>query len=191
MNRLTQKELLDESFWNFFKPSRSPILKGLGKVAKVGAGALMGATKGIAKGLDYVAPEITQPLHRFEAGVRDVADATRRGMDVGYGGLKKEYSDILLDAGYVMDQKIGVVDSGKNKVVVGYRIIGHDNKGNPIPDMKKKISFLFDRHNNVKIIKTSEQDTTSLVNIDKKPKKYKTIKPKAQKMNKPKRVKTP
>ena len=183
MKKVSQIELLDEKFWDFFKPSKSPILRGIGKAARVGAGALMGATKGIAKGLDYVAPELTQPLHRFEAGVRDVADATRRGFDVGYGGLKKEYGDILLDAGYLMDTDIGVVDSGKNKVAVGYRIIGHDDNGNPIPDRKKKISFLFDRQNNVKIIKTSEQDTTTLVN--RKPTKYRTVKPKKQKMNKP------
>jgi hypothetical protein len=187
--KYTQTELLDEKFWDFFKPSKSPILRGIGKVAKAGSGALMGATKGIAKGLDYVAPELTQPLHRFEAGLRDVGDATRRGFDVGYGGLKKEYGDILLDAGYLMDSKIGVIDSGKNKLVIGYRIIGHDSKGNPIPDNKKKISFLFDRQNNVKIVKTSEQDTTSLVNT--KPKKYKSITPKKQKMNKPKSVKIP
>lgn len=183
MNRISQQELLDEKFWDFFKPSKSPILRGIGKAAKVGGGALMGATKGIAKTLDYVAPELTQPLHRFEAGVRDIGDATRRGFDVGYGGLKKEYGDILLDAGYVIDDKVGIVDSGKNKVAVGYRIIGHDKNGEPIPDLKKKISFLFDKDANVKIIKTSEQDTTTLVNM--KPKKYKTVKPTKQKMNKP------
>jgi hypothetical protein len=179
----SQKTLLDEGFWNFFKPSKSPILKGIGKAAKLGTGALMGATKGIAKTLDYVAPEITQPLHRFEAGVRDIGDATRRGFDVGYGGLQKEYADILLDAGYLMDPSVGVVDSGKNKVVVGYRIIGHDGDGNPIPDKNKKISFLFDRQNNVKIIKTSEQDTTSLVNSTKT--KIKPVTSKKQKSNKP------
>ena len=180
--KISQQELLDEKFWDFFKPSKSPILRGIGKAARVGSGALMGATKGVAKALDYVAPELTQPIHRFETGVRDIGDATRRGFDVGYGGLKKEYADILLDAGYVMDQKIGVVDSGKNKLVVGYRIIDHDSEGNPIPD-NKKLSFIIDRQNNVKIVNTSAQDTTTLVN--KKPKKQNNKRPKKQKMNKP------
>lgn len=184
--KLTQEELLEEGFWDFFKPSKSPILRGLGKAARLGSGALMGATKGIAKTLDYVAPELTQPLHKFEAGLRDIGDSTRRGFDVGYGGLKKEYGDILLDAGYVMDTKTGVIDSGKNKVVIGYRIIDHDKNNRPIPDYKKKITFLFDRQNNVKIVKTSEQDTTTLVNT--KPIKHKPIN-KTPKPNKPQKIK--
>jgi hypothetical protein len=189
MKQLSQQELLNEKFWDFFKPSKSPILKGMGKVAKMGSGAFMGATKGIAKALEYVAPEITQPLHRFEAGMRDIGDATRRGYDVGYGGLKKEYGDILLDAGYVIDDNIGIVGSGKNKVAVGYRIIGKDGNGKPIPDLSKQLSFLIDKDANVKIIKTSAQDTSSIGNVT--PPTFKKAKSKKQKMNKPKVVKTP
>jgi len=173
--KYSQRQLLDEGFWDLRK---SPILRGIGKVGKLAGGALMGATKGIAKTLDYVAPEITNPLHRFEAGVRDIAGATRKGVDVGYGGLAKEYEDILLDAGYLMDKREKVIDSGKNKVVVGYRIIGKNpTTKKPIPDTKK-LSFLFDHNGNFKIINTSAQDTSRMGSTKpSKYKKHKSVKP--------------
>lgn len=170
--KYSQLELLDEGFWDLRK---SPILKGIGKAARVGAGAAGAAVKGTAKALDYVAPEITHPVHRLEAGLRDIGGSIKQGYDYGQGGLQKEYEDILLDSGYIMDKNVKVIDSGKNKVVVGYRIVGQDASGNPIPDKKKRISFLFDRQNNFRIIKTSEQDTTSM-NRQPKP-KYRTVKP--------------
>lgn len=160
--KFSQKGLLEEGFWSAFKAP----FKAIGGIA----GA---AVKGTARALDYVAPEVTQPLHRLEAGIRDVAGATRKGWDVGYGGLMKEYGDILLDAGYLIDKKHKVIDSGKNKVVVGYRIIGQDNNGKPIPDVKK-LSFLFDQNGNFKIINTSAQDTSRMNQT--KPKRYKTVK---------------
>lgn len=157
--KYSQRELLDEGFWDLRK---SPILKGIGKTAKVASGLAGGLVKGTARAMDYLAPEITQPLHRFEAGIRDVAGQTRKGFDVGYGGLSKEYGDILLDAGYLMDTKEKIIDSGKNKVVVGYRIVGKNpTTGKPIPD-NKKLSFLFDHNGNFKIINTSAQDTSRM-----------------------------
>jgi hypothetical protein len=157
--KYSQRELLDEGFWDLRK---SPILKGIGKAGKLASGAIMGATKGVARAMDYVAPEITNPLHRFEAGVRNIAGQVRKGADVGYGGLAKEYGDILLDAGYIMDKNEKVIDSGKNKVVVGYRIVGKNpTTKKPIPDTKK-LSFLFDHMGNFKIINTSAQDTSSM-----------------------------
>lgn len=150
VKKFTQKDLISEGFWsNFKKPFRA-----IGGIA----GA---AVKGGARALDYVAPEITQPLHRFEAGVRDIGDQAKKGYDLGSGGLMKEYEDILLDSGYIMDKNVKVVDSGKNKVVVGYRIIDQDARGNPIPD-HKKLSFIFDKMGNFKIINTSNQDTSKM-----------------------------
>ena len=151
MKHFTQKELINESFWNNFK-----------KPFKAVGGALGGLVRGGARALDYVAPEITQPLHRFEAGVRDVARYARKGADVGYGGIYKEYKDILLDSGYVMDETIKVVPSGRNHVVVGYRIIGKDENNKPIPDKSRTLSFLFDKDANFKIINTSAQDTSRM-----------------------------
>lgn len=149
--KYSQQELLNEGFWNSFKKP----FKAIGGIAG-------GLVRGGARALDYVAPEITHPLHKFEAGVRDIARQTRKGADVGYGGLYKEYKDILLDSGYVMDSSVKVVDSGRNKVVVGYRIVGQDSNNNPIPDKSKTLSFLFDKDGNFKIINTSAQDTSRM-----------------------------
>ena len=150
MTTYTQKELISESFWtNFQKPFRA-------------VGGLAGAAvKGTAKALDYVAPELTQPLHRLEAGVRDIGNAARIGYDAGSGGLMKVYKDKLLDAGYIMDESKGITKSGKNNVVIGSRIVGHNSKG-PYGDPKRSLSFIFDHSNNFKIINTSAQDTSRL-----------------------------
>jgi hypothetical protein len=173
--KYSQRELLDEGFWDLHT---SPILKGIGRASKIASGAVMGATKGIARTLDYVAPEVTQPMHRLEAGIRDIAGQTRKGFDVGYGGLSKEYGDILLDAGYLMDKNAPIIDTGKNKIAVGYRIIGQTKTKppQPIPDTRK-LSFLFDHNGNFKIVTSSAQDT-SRMNETKpfKYKKHKTIK---------------
>lgn len=150
---ISQRELLEEGFW-----------KGLGKVAKTASGIAGAAIKGGAKSLDYVAPEITQPLHRLEAGIRDIGSSARLGFDAFSGGRAKTYKDILADAGYHIDEKGGVTRSGKNHVVSGWRILGRDQKGKPIPDTNgKKLTFLFDKNNNFKIVTTSTQDASSLV----------------------------
>lgn len=149
----TQKELLSEGVWDTVK---SPF--------KTASGVLGAAVKGGAKALDYIAPEITQPLHRLEAGIRDVGSSARLGYDAFSGGRSKTYKDILADAGYLMDSKGGVTKSGKNHVVSGWRILGHNTKGQPIPDTSgKKLTFLFDKNNNFKIVTTSTQDASSLV----------------------------
>lgn len=155
----TQIELLSEGFWN---PKDSPILRGIGKAGRAVGGLAGAVVKGTAKALDYVAPELTQPLHGLERGVRDISNSVRQGYDVGSGGLQKAYGDILLDAGYVMDPTKGVTRSGKNKVVIGSRIIGHDKNGKPYGDPKRKISFIFNKDNQFKIVNTSNQDTARL-----------------------------
>jgi hypothetical protein len=69
-----------------------------------------------------------------------------------------------------MDEQKGITKSGINKIVVGYRIVGHNDKG-PIGDFKKPLSFLFDKDNNFKIITSSAQDTSK---VGQKKKKKKT-----------------
>jgi hypothetical protein len=61
MCKFSQAEILSEGFW-------SNIKSGAGKLKKA---AKWGIRAG-AKTLDYVAPELTQPIHKFEAGVRDI-----------------------------------------------------------------------------------------------------------------------
>lgn len=167
MKNYSQKDLLDEGFWNSFK-----------KPFKIAGGAFGAAVKGGARALDYVAPEITNPLHRFESGVRDIASQSRKGFSAGYGGLSAEYGNILLDAGYVMDERSKVIKSGKNHVVIGYRIVGKNpTTGKPIPD-HKKISFLFDKDGRFSIINTSVQGTAHM---------SKSEIPKTSKVKKPKK----
>jgi hypothetical protein len=154
----TQREILSEGFWDLHK---SPILKGIGKAAGLAGGAVGAAVKGTAKALDYVAPEITQPLHNLERGAREIKDSIRQGYDVGSGGLRKAYADILLDAGYIMTSD-KIVRTGKNKIVFGRRIIGKDRSGKPIGDPKKLLSFLFNDQNEFKIVTSDAQDTSKI-----------------------------
>jgi hypothetical protein len=154
---ITQRELLDEGFWDKVK-------KGVTAIPKAASGVLGAAVKGGAKALDYVAPEITHPLHRLEAGIRDIGSSARLGYDAFSGGRPKTYKDILADAGYFMNEKDGVTRSGKNHVVSGWRILGHNKKGQPIPDkLSRMLTFLFDKNNNFKIVGTSTQDASTLV----------------------------
>jgi hypothetical protein len=173
--------MLEEGFWNAFK---TPL--------RIAGGTLGAATKGIAKTLDYVAPQITQPLHSLERGLRDIGSAMRTGWDVGSGGRQQSYKDILKDSGYYMDEKAGVTKSGKNHVVSGWRILGTDEKGNLVPDTKsRKLTFLFDKDNRFKIVSTATQDSSSLSQYGtfykQKPlkpvKSKKNKKPKTQKAN--------
>ena len=141
----SQKELMAEGVWiNLTTPVRA-IGKGIG-------GTIGAATKGIAKTLDYVAPELTTPLHRFEAGVRDIINATRLGWDAGSGGMTKTVKDRLLDSGFIMDDNEKLTRSGQNWVAIAYKIVGHNPKtGDPIPD-KKPISILVDKNYNLRPI---------------------------------------
>ena len=148
--KYSQYEILAEGFWDIHK---SPIIRGIGGVA----GA---AVKGIAKTLDYVAPELTQPIHGLERGLRDIKDSIRQGYDVGSGGIQKAYGDILLDSGYLITPNQKIVRSGKNNVVTGRRIIGTGMDGKPIGDPKKLLTFLFNTKNEFKIVTSDAQDTS-------------------------------
>lgn len=165
MSELSQFEILSEGFWSNLKTG----VKNTGKLLGGVAGA---AVKGTAKALDYVAPELTQPLHNLERGVRDVGDSVRRGFDYGYGGSKKAYEDILLDAGYLMTPNQKIIRTGRNNVVTGRRIIGRDRKGKPVGDPKKLLTFLFNNDDEFKIV-TSDAQNTSRLNTPKKSHKYK------------------
>lgn len=170
---ISQLELCFEGFWSAFK-----------KPFKVAGGVIGAATKGIAAGLDYVAPQITQPLHSLETAARDIGSKTRLGWDAGYGGREKLYSDILSDSGYVMDHNFGVKRSGKNYIVGGWRAIVDPKTHETIPDKKgRQLTFVFDRNNQFKIVSTSTQDTSSMskygqIKAPKKQRPYKSVKPK-------------
>lgn len=153
--KLTQKDILSEGFWsNIAAPLR------------VAGGVAGAAVKGGASLLRKVAPEITNPLDRLEADARDVGEQMRQGYDIGSGGLKKAFSDILLDSGYLLNVSGGIVRTGKNKIVTGWRIIGRSKtSGKPIGDKTKLLSFIFDKNNQFKIVNTSAQQTTRSNNL--------------------------
>lgn len=154
MIEYSQRELLNllnEGFWKTLTAPARAIGKGIGAVAKGVGGTIGAATKGIAKTLDYVAPELTNPLHRLEAGVRDIGNATRLGWDAGSGGKTKTVKDRLLDSGFIMDDEQKLTKSGKNYVAIAYKIVGHDTSGNPIPG-KTPTSILIDKNYNLKVV---------------------------------------
>lgn len=153
---ITQMDLMNEKFWDFFNPRNSPILRGA-------AGAAGAAVKGLARTLDYVAPEITRPIHALDRAARDIGTEMRYGWRKGTGGSAKLFEQILADSGYVMDTASGVSRAGKNKLVKGWRSLGTDKTGKPIPDKKSRLlTFLFDKDNVFKIVSTETQHTSSM-----------------------------
>lgn len=158
MKQYTQLELLSEGFWDLHK---SPILRGVGKVAKGLSGVAGAATKGGAFLARTLAPELTNPLDRLEKWGRELKGNVEQGFQLGSGGKMKEFGDILYDSGYVIDEKTPIMRQGSNFIAVGYRITGADPKtGKPTGDPEKPITFLFDPMRNFKIVSTSAQDTT-------------------------------
>lgn len=130
MNRPTIAQLLDEGFWSAF------------------GGGVRGAIAGAAKTLDYVAPELTQPLHNLEKGVRDVAKTTIDNFNKVYKGRADYIKDELADLGYIVHDGEKITRSGKNYVVPAYKILQYDAKGRPTED-KKPTPFLIDKHGRI------------------------------------------
>lgn len=61
MSELSQMDLLSEGFWSNLKTGAK----------KIGGAARWGV-RATAKTLDYVAPELTNPIHKLESGIRDI-----------------------------------------------------------------------------------------------------------------------
>ena len=183
----SQKELLDEGFWKQFqKPFRAV------------SGVIGAATKGLAKTADYLAPQITQPLHSLERAARDIGNEARLGWKKGYEGRKELYKTILADSGFIMDEDFGVKKTGKNWIAVGWRSI--DDPKHPGKLMKNeregKMSFIFDKNNQFRIQSKTASDTSSMSKYGQigTPKKHKTMKsvaPKKQTAYKAPPSKTP
>lgn len=126
MSKILQKDLLSEGFWS-----------------TLGKGA-MAATKGIAKTLDYVAPELTNPIHGLEKGLRDIGSSIKQGWQGEQGTIKKN----LEDQGY----KVGNMKKIGDNWNVNVQEITYDNSGNEIlgPNKVKVV-------NPEKTIRTSSQ----------------------------------
>ena len=143
MSEYTQAELLNENFWDMFKLHKSPILRGIG-----------GLARGITKGGEYLArtlaPEITQPLDQFQNWAQGGIEAVRQGMDLGTGGRKKMIADMLAERGWVLDNDKEPIKKGPNIVIFARRAIDTDENGNMVADMKSKPQpLIMDEHGNI------------------------------------------
>lgn len=72
MKKFSQKELLSEGFWDgFTKSKRDRTGEKVGLGTKLGKAARWGVSA-LAKTADYLAPEITRPIQKFESAARDI-----------------------------------------------------------------------------------------------------------------------
>ena len=140
MKKITQEELLQEGFWNAFK--------------KIG-GAIKGTAAAANRALDYVAPEIKGPLKRGKEAIRDIVTAGREGAHRGIFKKGSSFAYKLKEDGYAMNKKKKPKRVGNKYIVTGWRSRGLDKNGEPIPDKKKEMTFIFDRDGNYKIVGTS------------------------------------
>lgn len=115
--RYSQRELLSEGFWSSFK---KPM------------GALV---KGVAKTLDYIHPELTQPIHRADKAMRDIGSSIKAGWQGKEGVIK----DAMVDRGFSEETiKIQKIQGSKNYLVIGKLIQDYDTNGQPIVDNRER-----------------------------------------------------
>lgn len=105
--KYSQLDLLEEGFWDGFKnpKNKNPgIMNKLGKATRnIGKAARWGI-RAAAKTLDHVAPEVTQPIHKFEAAGRDIlgmrpADSKifKQNLNAAGGTIEFQGKQYLLD----------------------------------------------------------------------------------------------
>lgn len=147
MRRYSQMELLSEGFWNLHK---SPILRGIGKVARAGYGAARAVTKGGEYLTRVLAPELTTPIDRLGQGAKNLGAAMRQGWDKGVGGKIQYFNDILLDNGWVMDHTQEPERRGTDFIVFARRMIGKDpTTGEPIAKKGDPMALIVDDHGDI------------------------------------------
>lgn len=124
MKKISQQDLLNEAVWDTVAAG-----------GKLLGGIAGGATKGIAKGLDYVAPELTKPIHDVERAVKDISGEVVDRFLRLWQGKKRFIAQNLLDASYMLslDKKMKRL-KGNNVLVYATKIIDIDEKGNPVLD---------------------------------------------------------
>jgi hypothetical protein len=83
MKKFTQKQLLEEGFWDLH---RSPAVSNIGR-------GLRSAGKGLLKTLDVLAPELTTPYKQIGRNVSDIAGAFKSGWQGEKGQIKKNLED--------------------------------------------------------------------------------------------------
>ncbi len=109
MRKLTQRELLDEGFWNFMNPRRSPILRTIGKT-----GAAL---------TRMALPELARSVDRVEDAGKTIGTSLKSAIAGPYAHRPNRLNKVLEKQGYVLDpkNKIKQIDS-KTILVIAYRI---------------------------------------------------------------------
>lgn len=144
--KYSQKDLLSEGFWDGFKSYRTnnQSNKKKGFMHNLGRAARWGIRAG-AKTLDYIAPELTQPIHKFEGAVRDIigmkpADSKQFQQNLNATGGTVEFKNKQ----YLLDLRKGVTPIRNGHYLM---------KANEINSMGKKshkvVSLEVDRDFNV------------------------------------------
>ncbi len=133
MKKFSKLELLSEGFWDAFT-----------KPAKFATGLARGAVAGGAKALDYVLPELTNPVKSAVSAIKDIGSATKEGFDKGYKGILKYATDQLADLGYIVKSNEVMTPSGRNFVIPAYKVLQYETDGRPKID-KSATPFLIDK----------------------------------------------
>jgi len=119
MKKLTQRDLLNEGFWDgFTKSKRDRSNEKVGFGTKLGKAARWGVSA-LAKTANYLAPEITQPIHKFEAAGRDIlgmkpVDANKWNQTLNATGGTVNYQGKQ----YLIDIAKGVTPTRQGRYVV-------------------------------------------------------------------------
>lgn len=122
MKQFSQKELLDEGVWDAVKTG-----------GRLGVAALGAGSKAISKGLDYVAPELTRPIHGLEHGLKEYGREVKDRFLRLAKGKKDFIKGKLKDVGYVLNEKIPFerVEGGMI-LLYAYKVKDYDDNGKAI-----------------------------------------------------------
>lgn len=146
MRQLSQRELLDEGFWDGFKK----VAGGIGRAAKTAGKVAAAGTTAAGRLVDIALPEVTKPIKGAVSAFRDVKNAAKSAWDV----LKPKMDKIresLKDQGFILDETQEPQKAGNSMIVWANEIIGYDKatqqfKTNP----NKTVTFMVDSEGNAK-----------------------------------------
>ena len=118
----TKRQMLEEGFWSALKAGG----RGLAGAARAGVGLA-------ADVLDVVAPEVTKPIHGIENFGVNTARKAWLNFEKIWKGKTKFINDKLLQASFKMDMtKPPKKIKGGEYLVYAQKIVGYNDKGNPI-----------------------------------------------------------
>jgi len=146
MKPFTQKEMLEEGFWDGFKKVAGKV----GNAAKTVGKGVGAAATGLGRAVDIALPELTRPVKDVISGGRSVINATKQGWDL-FKSKQEIVKKKLENLGYVLDESQPPQQIGDNFMVFASEITGYDKaKQQFIWDPNTTIPFLVDKNNDVK-----------------------------------------